>query len=157
MANPVESKVELIAQDIVTTLKSIRRSGGYWNDIDEFSVDREGIPLENILTATMPHMLFMIADESVDEIVFPRRSTSRLRVYVDGTIEDADDYTRDKTRERAIADIRKAVQVDTERGGNARFTLVEAVQRFDGVTGHPTISMFRVELMIEYAHEWAQP
>lgn len=163
MANPAEPKRLLILQDIMTTLKSIRRSDGYWFDIDEHQVVMEATTDEQIADAETPFLVVLLSDADANVEVMPRRDEEVTEYFIDGVVKNtAGASERATMRERAIADVRKALQVDTQRGTtggvrNAQWTKITGVTIFDGAAGYENYAAFRVSCEVRYRYTWSQP
>ena len=126
---PTASRREKILDNIEERLKFIRQVDGYFNTVEAGNIQRVlGIPT-NI---TEFPALFIIAGPEDAEDTPTGYVTSRFLVgisaWIKGTLE-----TLPQAIENILSDIKKLMQVDTTRGGNAIDT------SYTGV-GQPTLN-----------------
>ena len=162
MAEPNESIAEKIVQNIVTTLSEIRRKDGYWFDITEDQVTRAFKTADEIAAAEMPFIKVIMGDGDAETVVMPRKDEEDLEIFIDLIVKNTDLSMLDKTRERAIRDVRKKLQVDTHRGStsgirHAMFTKIRTVSRFEGAAGYPDHSAARIGITVKYRFLWSAP
>lgn len=115
MADP---KKELIAQNLVTTLQGILKTGGYYTDAGQW-VSRRRVPLQTWNTSHGTELFLLVGPEVKAEGCLGATYKSVVRFGVLG-------YVSDQEPERQVmlleADIKKAVLTDVTRGGYAQAT-----------------------------------
>lgn len=117
MADP---KKELISQNLLTTLRTILKTSGFYTDAGR-SVSRRREPLTT-WTGSPDVSLFLLMGPEVQDVGClgdVHKAVARYAVL---------GYVRDAEPERMVclveADIKKAVLTDSRRGGNANSTLI---------------------------------
>lgn len=117
MADP---KKELIAQNLVTTLQAILKTGGYYTDAGQW-VSRRRTPLQTWNTSHRTELFLLVGPEQQDEGCLGGTYRSTVRFGVLG-------YVSDQEPERIVmlleADIKKAVLTAPTRGGYAETTVI---------------------------------
>lgn len=116
MADP---KKELIAQNLLTTLRGISKGAGYYTDAGRW-VSRRRVPLQTWNASHSPELFLLVGPETQDpSCLGGYRSIVRFAVL---------GYVSDQEPDRMVvlveADIKKAVLTDTKRGGYAQDTVV---------------------------------
>ncbi len=158
MAQIKESRVQLILDDLETTIAGIRKADGYWHDAGSENVTQEERPLDVIKTAEKPYAEISAGDENrLGEASMPRNVSNLLEVEIFVVVKPDDPAEKRRWLERWIQDIRKKLQVDTHRSGNARYTFIESVERDRGELGFQDQAAARITLGIRIDHPWAQP
>jgi hypothetical protein len=123
MSMPAESIVELIQQQIKTTLQGITTASGYWHTVGTVvrgrlsPLDHESLPLVSILPVSD-------VPEAGASSVLRRELTLTLRLWI-----EAQAFADAPTQlERLKADVTRAMQLDPRRGGLAEDTRELAYQ-----------------------------
>lgn len=112
---------EQLFQELVTTLQTITVTNGYATDIG--TVTRGHLsPLESF---GLPFASILPIDDPPEYVVgvLNRELGFVIRLWIDDTAVDAP-----TTLEALLADVQKALMVDTARGGLAQHTLEQGVQ-----------------------------
>ncbi len=153
---PTESKRLLIANNVETTLRGIRKADGYWYSATPESVTQERKSLDQIKSAVMPYAQIELDDQDNEFLYASKRDRGVYEIVIFGIVK-ADPSLQQRDRERWIQDIHIALQVDTTRGQNARWTRIAEVSISDGQLGLTQHSAFRMRLEITFDFDWSQP
>lgn len=159
MANLEELTDEKIVANVEASLKLIRKSGGYWNDIDEDSVTREFRTPEQITSAEMPYLQVIDGDTRrvTEESFFPKKPLAMIEVIIDGLIRETDPLLRPVAVNRCVKDIMRCLYADPTRDGAALVTHIASVERFDAALGYDDLGAFRITVEVFYRYLWTNP
>lgn len=153
---PTESKRQLIAAEILKTLRAIRKKDGYWFSASDEQITDERRPLEAVLKAKMPYAQIELEDQDNEFLYAQKRDRAVYDIVIKGVIS-ADPDIQQRERERWMQDIQIALQKDTTRGQNARWTRVAEVEIIDGQVAFKNHSGFLMRLEITFDFDWSQP
>ena len=142
------TKRELILQDLISTLQSITTANGYALNVQ--NVDRHIEHWEKV--AEFPALFVVSGDERIEH---KPGLTERANwsVGIVGYVKSEDQKSQEV--EKLIGDVKKAVMVDTTRGGNATATTVDEIRDLSVVLS--PYGIFEMDLTIIYHYEVSSP
>lgn len=158
MAEPQESKRELIVLDIVETLKEISRDDGYWYDVDPDSVTRLPLPLDALDETAMPWFSVIGDAETAGTEFMPRKDRANFDVLIYGIVRASEPAMKETELERAVRDVRKIVMEDQTRSNAALWTHVVEIEPPEaGNIAFADYAFFRMRVRVCYDFVWSEP
>lgn len=145
-----DTKQELIMQNLKTTLAAIAAGDDY--DVTVNQVQRKSAVLQSLPTANLP-VLFLIA--SLEELQHDpgNRVRAVFSIGIVGFIRTSGEPGAQGLA--LIGDVKKAVETDIMRGGNASNTMVMWTDNLD-VSEEP-FEGFEMEIQVIYHHDTTSP
>ena len=118
------SKRELILQDLVTTLRNIKKDNGYNYTVKTVTRTQEG--WDKFPTTALPALV--ITDDREEITYIAQRVHNRLFVTIRGILDHSETASQDMNK--LIEDVKLALGKDVTRGGYASDTQITTILTF---------------------------
>lgn len=152
----VTSTRKLIHENLVSSVGTISKAGGYNFDLSSKVVKPYLVQIDQIAGGQMP---FVTVTRVREDIVEGPSGYYRGHILfrVQGYVQSVDFDLINEDLEKLLWDVRKMVMVDKSRGGRACNTIINSIEDDEGILASYNISMFEMLLTCWYDYPATTP
>jgi len=158
VAEPEESKRQQIIDSVISDMRAIKKSDGYWFEFVHDSVTRSNPDIETAKSAEMPWAGVIPGPEVDTTEKLPKTDYGLWEVYI-WLLVEAEPEDKRKDMERLLRDVRRKLMASPSRGLTfVKYAKVTAVESpLDDDTGYERYAACRITLTVLYKFDWSVP